>query len=181
MTTLADIQRHLGVPADGLIGPVTIAAIARALGLEGRRVSPAGRALIREFEGCVLTSYPDPASGGAPWTIGYGHTGPDVTRGKSISKTEAEALLDADLVRFESAVAAAAPSASDNQFAAMVSLAFNIGARAFAGSTLLKKHNAGDHAGARAEFARWVFASGKKLYGLERRRAAEAALYGRGA
>lgn len=179
MTTLADIQRHLGVPADGLIGPVTIAAIARALGVEGRRINAAGRALVREFEGCVLTAYPDAASGGAPWTIGYGHTGPDVSPGQTITQAEAEALLDADLGRFESAVAAATPEAGDNQFAAMVSLAFNIGAGALRKSTLLKLHNAGDFAGAKAEFTRWVYASGKKLYGLERRRRAEADLYGR--
>lgn len=179
MTTLADIQRHLGVPADGVIGPVTIAAIARALGLERRRINAAGRALIREFEGCALTAYPDPASGGAPWTIGYGHTGPDVAPGKTIDQAEADALLDADLARCEAAVAAAAPEAGDNQFAALVSLAFNIGAGALRKSTLLRLHNAGDHAGAQAQFARWIYASGKPLYGLERRRRAEAALYGR--
>jgi hypothetical protein len=40
--------------------------------------------LLRQWEGCLLSAYPDPASGGVPWTIGYGHTGPEVTAGLTI-------------------------------------------------------------------------------------------------
>ena len=54
--------------------------------------------LIKEFEGCELKSYPDPGTGGAPWTVGYGHTGPEVVPGMTISQPEAEQLLKQDLL-----------------------------------------------------------------------------------
>ena len=109
---------------------------------------------------------------------GYGSTGPHVKPGLTITEAQAEELLRQDVARFEVAVADMAKVATDNQFAAMVSLAFNVGAEALRKSTLLRKHNAGDYTGARAEFARWKFAGGKVLGGLVRRRAAEAKLYG---
>jgi GH24 family phage-related lysozyme (muramidase) len=65
----------------------------------------------------------------------------------------------------------------ENQFSAMVSFAFNVGLNAYRGSTLLRKHNAGDFAGAAAEFPRWVYAGGEVLPGLVRRREAERTLY----
>ena len=146
--------------------------------LTPRRINPAGLALIKAFEGCELTAYKCPAD---VWTIGYGSTGPHVTPGKRITEAEAEVLLLDDLERFEAGVAKLAPKATDNQFAAMVSLAFNVGLSNFGGSTLLRLHNAGDHDGAARQFARWNRAAGKVLPGLTRRRAAEAALYIAGA
>jgi lysozyme len=95
----------------------------------------------------------------------------------AITEAEAEKLLRDDLARFENGVSKLAPQASDNQFAAMVSLAFNVGLANFGGSTLLKKHNAGDCAGAADEFKRWNRAGGKVLPGLVTRRAKEALLY----
>lgn len=107
-----------------------------------------------------------------------GHTGPDVKRGQTITKEQSQALLEADLARFEGAVnRACGGKVNQNQFDAMVSFAFNVGTSAFATSTLLKKHLAGDYAGAAAQFARWNKAGGKVLAGLTKRRAAEAALY----
>lgn len=140
-----------------------------------RAINSAGLDIIRDFEGLRLTAYRDPVG---ILTIGYGHTGPDVFAGKSITQAEAESILKADLARFEKAVSGLAPKATDNQFSAMVSLAFNIGEGAFGKSTLLKLHNAGDYAGAQKQFSRWVHAGGKRLKGLERRREAEAKLYG---
>jgi len=142
--------------------------------MPARKIGAAGLAIIRKYEGLRLTAYLCPAN---VWTIGYGSTGPHVKPGLTITATQADALLQTDLDRFEAAVSLGAPKSSQAQFDAMVSLAFNIGTGAFLGSTLLRKHNAGDHAGARAEFARWNKAGGKVLAGLSNRRAAEAALY----
>ncbi len=138
------------------------------------QMSEYGLDLLRRFEGLKLCAYRCPAG---IWTIGHGHTGPDVRGELRIEKAEAEALLRADVARFEEGVRAIAGECAQGQFDALVSFAFNLGLGALMSSTLLKKHRAGDHEGAAAEFGRWVFAGGKKLPGLVRRRAAEAALY----
>lgn len=107
-----------------------------------------------------------------------GHTGTDVKRGQTITKEQSQALLAADLARFEAAVnRACGGKVSQNQFDAMVSFAFNVGTNAFALSTLLRKHRSGDYEGAAKEFAHWTKGGGKVLPGLVKRRAAEAALY----
>lgn len=142
--------------------------------MTAREMGTAGLEIVKQFEGCELSAYRCPAG---IWTIGYGSTGPHVKPGLVITPQRAEALLQEDLARFEAAVDNAAPGASQNQFDAMVAFAFNVGTTAFTKSTLLRKHKAGDFAGARAEFARWNKAGGKVLPGLTRRRAAEAALY----
>lgn len=139
-----------------------------------RKMGAAGLNIVKLFEGCELSAYRCPAG---IWTIGYGSTGPHVRPGMVITRQRAEALLQDDLARFEAAVDNAAPRASQDQFDAMVAFAFNVGITEFTKSTLLRKHKAGDFAGARAEFARWNKAGGKVLPGLTRRRAAEAALY----
>jgi lysozyme len=111
-------------------------------------------------------------------TIGYGHTGKDVTEGKTITQAEAEQLLRADLQWAEDAVNESLPNLNQNQFDALASLVYNIGKPAFSVSTLLKKAkaNANDPA-IRAEFAKWRNGGGKVLPGLVKRRAAEAELY----
>lgn len=112
------------------------------------------------------------------WTIGYGHTGPDVFEGVTISQEQADRLLAVDLERFARTVEfAVTVPVGQHEFDALVSLTFNIGGGAFRKSTLLKKLNAGDRAGAAAQFARWNKAGGKTLAGLTRRRAAEAKLF----
>ena len=58
------------------------------------KISPAGLDLIKKFEGLRLAAYPDPATGGEPWTIGYGHTGPEVHRGLTWTHDQAEAALE---------------------------------------------------------------------------------------
>ena len=67
-------------------------------------LSPEALDLIRRWEGCRLSAYPDPASGGAPWTIGYGHTGAEVTAGLTITQAQAERWLLDDLAAAEAAV-----------------------------------------------------------------------------
>ena len=139
-----------------------------------RRINAEGLALIKEFEGLELKAYLCPAR---VWTIGYGSTGAHVKPGMVITEAEAERLLRDDLERFERAVAKTCPESTDNQFAAMVSLAFNVGEAAFARSTLAKLHNAKAYKGAADEFLKWNKAGGKVLAGLSRRRARERDLY----
>lgn len=171
-------------------------ALADALGLPKasasggqRETSPAGIDLIHSFESLHkvlpdgrIAAYPDPGPTGLPWTIGWGSTGPDIGRDTVWTRAQADARFEADLAKFEAGVAKAIGNAatSQPQFDAMVSLAYNIGLGNLQSSTLLKKHLAGDNAGAQREFGKWVNAKGKRLPGLVRRRAAEAALYGSG-
>ena len=139
------------------------------------KTSKRGIDLLKAHEGLRLTAYN--CSAGV-LTIGYGHTGPDVTAGKTITQAAAEQLLTADLRWAEEAVNAALPGINQNQFDALVSFVYNVGAGAFKSSTLLRKAkaNANDPA-IRAEFAKWRNGGGKVLPGLVKRRAAEAELY----
>ena len=143
-----------------------------------RRINKAGFDLVRNFEGLRLKAYPDPGTGGAPWTVGWGHTGKDVKPGMVITRDQADSLLMGDLERFERFVEEHAGACTDNQFAALVSFAYNCGPANLEESTLLRLHRDGRYAEAKQQFARWNKAAGKVLNGLTRRRAAEAALYG---
>jgi lysozyme len=133
--------------------------------------------MIQSFEGLRLEAYQDSVG---VWTIGYGHTGPEVKKGLKWNTTEAEAAFDADVARFCQGVAAITKSVplTDNQFAALVSFAYNLGLGRLQGSTLLKKVLAKDWAAAKTEFLKWDKAGGKVLAGLARRRRAEADLFG---
>lgn len=140
-----------------------------------RQVNDAGVELIKEFEGCRLKAYLCPA--GVP-TIGYGATGPDIRLGMTWTQEQADDRLAEDIHQFAAAVDEALQvDCSDNEFAAMVSLAFNIGAGAFERSTLLRMVNTGDFAGAAHQFVRWSKAGGRTLPGLLRRREAERDLF----
>ena len=90
------------------------------------KISPEGLQLIKDFEGCRLTSYKCAAG---VWTIGYGHTGKDVRIGMNITKSQAEALLLKDLERFEKNVNMFDHiyDFNQNEFDALVSFAFQIG------------------------------------------------------
>ncbi|HFJ4329509.1 lysozyme [Serratia liquefaciens] len=137
------------------------------------RISNKGRDFIKGFEDLRLVAYPDPGTGGKPWTIGWGHT-KGVKQGDCITQEQAEQFLSDDLAVFElTANSAIKRPMTQNQFDAMVSLAFNIGGSAFAGSTLVKKFNAGDAKGAADEFPKWKNSGGKIMPGLVKRRAAE--------
>lgn len=138
--------------------------------------------LVKVSEGLRLTAYPDPATKAEPWTIGYGHTsaagGMKVTKGLRITNATALTLLSDDLARVANQVAGVVTvPLNENQFGALVSFTFNLGLANLKRSTLLKKVNAGDFTGAAAEFGKWVNAAGKKMPGLVKRRAAEAALF----
>jgi lysozyme len=137
--------------------------------------SDSGFALTRSFEGLRLTAYQDC---GGVWTIGYGHTGPDVRAGLTITETEAEALLRSDVAASETSVNRAVNvPITQNQFDALVDFCFNCGRGNFLSSTLLRQVNLGNTQAATAQFALWVHAGGEVVPGLVRRRKAEAELF----
>jgi GH24 family phage-related lysozyme (muramidase) len=139
-----------------------------------RKTNSAGLELIKHFEGLKLKSYQDAVN---VWTIGYGHT-KTAKPGQAISEPEAERLLKADLHDAESAVnRMVRVPLTDNQFDALVSFVFNLGAGSFQRSTLLRKLNAGEYQVAANEFLKWNKAGGRVLAGLTRRRRAEQALF----
>ena len=173
----------------------TVKAFNEALNKAHRTTSEAGIDLIHSFEGLAklrpdgkVEAYPDPGTGGDPWTIGWGSTGVDPFNGGKIRKgtvwtrAQCDERFKQHLAQFERAVldGLAGKPASQAQFDAMVSLAYKIGADAFKRSTLLRKHRAGDFPGAEREFLRWSRAGGKVMTGLVRRREAEAAMYRKG-
>lgn len=135
--------------------------------------------LVKASEGLKLAAYPDPGSGGAPWTIGYGSTH-GVTKGMTINLAEAQARLVLDIEAAGNVVESARTvPVNQNQFDALCDFVFNLGTGNFKASTLLKKLNAGDYAGAAVEFPKWTKASGKVMPGLVKRRAAERELFER--
>lgn len=136
--------------------------------------SQKGLDLIKSFEGLRLTAYKCPAD---VWTIGYGTTA-GVKPGQTITKERAEELLREDVKRFEEQVLRLVKMPlTQGQFDALTSFVYNLGAGNLSNSTLLRLLNAGDYAGAAAQFERWNKAGGKVLAGLARRRAAERALF----
>ena len=140
-----------------------------------RTTNTAGLNLIKHFEGLQLHAYPDVID---VWTIGYGHTGPDVHPGLIITEAQAETLLAQDLTRFELGVTnlVRAPL-NDNQFAALVSFSYNLGLGNLQSSTLLRLLNQGEYAAAATQFPRWDRAGGHEVAGLLTRRRAEQALF----
>jgi len=133
-----------------------------------------GLHLTEQFEGCKLNAYPDPGTGGDPWTIGYGHTGPEVHQGMTITQEQAEEYLAQDVKKAVSDVnAKLTVEVTQDEFDALVDFAFNCGCGNLNNSTLLKKVNAGDFQGASHEFEKWDMAAGKHMAGLLRRRQAE--------
>ncbi len=130
--------------------------------------------IIKDFEGLSLNAYLCPAG---VWTIGYGHT-KGIKQGMKIDHATAERLLDVDIVDVARSIRKLVKvDLNDNQAQALVSFIFNVGAGAFEKSTLLRKLNKKDYAGASSEFEKWVYAKGKKLPGLVRRRKAEKDLF----
>jgi len=142
------------------------------------KYSKDGLHLTEGFEGVRLTAYPDPATGGDPWTIGYGHTGPEVHSGMTITQEQAENYLAEDVKKAEADVNARLNvEVTQNEFDALVDFAFNCGCGNLNNSTLLKKLNAGDYEGAAQEFLKWDMAAGHHMAGLLRRRQAEELLF----
>jgi len=143
------------------------------------RISESGIDLIKRFEGLELEAYQDIAG---VWTIGYGHTGPEVAAGMQISERDADALLRKDLRPREQAVAGAVRvPLNQNEFDALVSFVYNVGVAALSGSTALKRLNRGDRIGAADALTWWNKATLggvlREVLGLTRRRAVERALF----
>ena len=141
-------------------------------------VNKAGLELIEHFEGLKLDAYKCPAG---KLTIGFGHVGSDVYPGEHITEAQAEDILAHDLAKFSTGVDAMTEDCNENQFSAMVSLAYNIGLQNFATSSVRKYHNAGQTQLAGDAFLKWNKAHTAKgfvvLDGLTKRREAERELY----
>lgn len=142
-----------------------------------RLINEAGWVLVQQWEGLSLVAYRDQAG---VWTIGYGHTG-GVYKGERVTLSQATQLLSGDLVVFENEVQARAPSSTDNQFAAMVSLSFNIGVAGYRSSTVLREFKSGNFQLAANAFLLWdkIHVDGRLVLdqGLLNRRIAERALF----
>ncbi|WP_118181313.1 lysozyme [Paraburkholderia phosphatilytica] len=170
------------------------------------QVSENGVALTKASEGLYLIAYPDPASelgkalqsaglwqgvlsgkaipvamahlDGAPWTGGWGHTGPDVTPRMVITLAQAEAWIVADLRKAAFVVNKyVVATINQNQFDALSDFVFNEGAGNFISSTLLRMLNAGNYGDAATQFDRWDLAGGHVMAGLKTRRTEEKALF----
>lgn len=146
-------------------------------------VKLAANALIKPFEGYAkrlpdgsCQAYPDPGTGGHPWTIGYGTTGSDVQPGVVWPKEKAERRCEEHVLHFARGVVKLSPGLlrePDRRLAAIISFAYNCGLRNYQISTLRKRVNEGDWEGARHEIKKWNKAAGRVLRGLTRRRHAE--------
>ena len=141
-----------------------------------RHITQNGLALIKQFEGFMAQPYLCP---GGYWTIGYGHV---IQNPKdypySLTCDEALELLAQDVIVAERAVLRLiSVPLTQGQFDALVSFTFNLGAGALQRSTLRRKVNREEHADVSAEFMKWVWAGGRKLKGLVKRRKAEILLY----
>lgn len=164
-----------------LIAKTSAATVSDMLGLaiDQMVVSLFGVDLICSFEGKRLAAYDD---GVGVWTIGFGTTvypnGIKVKKGDTCTEVQAKAYMAHDLKKFEAAVNnAVTVPLNQNQFDALLSLAYNIGTDAFSKSTLMQKLNANDIRGAADQFDVWVNAGGKRMQGLVNRRAKEKALF----
>jgi lysozyme len=138
-------------------------------------ISTAGRDFVKVREGSKCVAYQDVVG---IWTCGVGHTGPDVVPGMTASDEQVDEWLDQDLAMAEACVNAnVTVPINQSQFDALCSFVFNLGCGALRGSTLLKKLNAGNHAGAANEFLHWDHAGGRQVPGLTTRRKAEYAMF----
>lgn len=139
-------------------------------------IGQAGLELIKSFESLRLEAYPDPGTGGKPWTIGYGHIH-NVHEGETCTEEDADRFLLDDLADAERCLEGCIQTLEQQQYDALVSLVFNIGCGNFRASTLLRKLKAGEFEAAADEFLRWNRANGKIMNGLTRRRQAERTLF----
>lgn len=145
----------------------------------------AKEALVKPFEGYArrlpdgsCKAYPDPATGGAPWTIGWGCTGRGIDETTVWTAAQADIALDLELHHFADALLKYSPRlllASDRRLAALISFAYNCGIGNYRVSTLKRRVDAEDWQGAAEQIVRWNKANGRVMRGLTRRREAEAA------
>ena len=134
--------------------------------------------LLKKFEGCKLKAYPDPGTGGEPWTIGYGSTH-GVKKGDVITQEQADEMLLEEAQEYLDSALQLSPrlrSATPSQQAAIASFVYNCGAGNYKKSTLKRNVDAGDFNEAKHSIMMWNKANGKVMNGLTRRRQAEADL-----
>ena len=139
--------------------------------------------LIKPFEGYArkmpdggCCAYPDPATGGDPWTIGYGSTGSDIRQHTVWTKEQAEDALQAHVRYFVSGLVKLSPrllSATPRRIAAVISWVYNCGLGNYRISTFKRRIDASDWSGAAEECLKWNKAAGRVIPGLTRRRQAE--------
>jgi len=133
--------------------------------------------LITDWEKCKLHAYPDPATGGKPWTIGWGATGMDIGPNTVWTQAQADADLQKRIDKLGESIDGYGVPLTCSQKGALVSLAYNIGIGNLGTSTLLKCLRRGDIAGASSQFLVWNKAAGKVMQGLVNRRKAEKAIF----
>lgn len=153
------------------------------------QMSPEGVQVIEHYETCVLRAYPDPKTGAAPWTCGWGATGHDIGSSTVWTQEQADARLRRDVLeREDMANAVIRVPVTQGQFDAFVDILFNVGPgtatkdgivrlRNGKPSTLLRKLNLTDYAGAREQFALWISPGSNVEHGLRRRRRTDQALW----
>lgn len=134
--------------------------------------------VAKQFEGCELRAYPDPAKGWLVPTIGYGATGYGINRDTVWTQDQA----DSDLVNRMRTIGSQLDTLvkvpmTDEQKGALADFAYNLGLTALSNSTLLRLFNSGDAQAASGEFGKWIHAGGVTLPGLVKRRDAERALF----
>lgn len=149
-------------------------------------------ALVKPFESLVLKAYPDPKTGGAPWTCGWGCTGADIGPGTVWTEQYAQQRFDQEAERFGAMVdSVVMVPITPWQKAALASILYNVGpgsplrdgiVRLKSGvpSTLLRLLNAGDYAGCSAQFLAWISPGSNVEKGLRRRRGIEKACFDTG-
>lgn len=137
-----------------------------------REINSDGLALLKSFESCRLNAYQDQ---GGIWTVGWGHTGPEVVQGMVVTQLQADLMLQKDLERFYHLDDYLSEQINENQYSALVCLAYNIGLRALKTSQVIKLINLGQDP--TDEWMQWNHVDGQVNQGLRRRRAAELELY----
>ncbi|WWO60220.1 endolysin [Xanthomonas phage SB1] len=137
----------------------------------GSLLSVAGITHIALSEGKHRTAYPDPGTNGAPWTICYGHTGPEVKPGLTVSEEQCQKWLADDLAKHEKFVQKLVKvPLKQGEYDALVSFSFNLGPGNLQSSTLLRKLNSGDRRGSCMQYPNWKYANKRVLEGLVTRR-----------
>ena len=151
--------------------------------------SPECYAIIRAFESCPLTSYPDPITRGAPWACGWGATGPEIGPGVQWTQERADRRLAGDVAQREIAASnAITRPVTQGQFDAFVSILYNVGAgstdrdgiiRLKSGqpSSLLRLLNSGNPVASADEFLKWISPGSNVVNGLMKRRTVEQAVF----
>lgn len=132
--------------------------------------------LVQEFEGCRLEAYQDPRG---TWTVGWGHTGPEVLPGLVWTQAQADSTLATDLGSHYNALRNCSPTVvrlSAGRQAALTDFVYNEGIGHYEHSTLRSAVDSGAWLAVRTQLGKWIYVAGQKSAGLSRRRDREIAL-----